>query len=149
MIVTKENVGAYAFAKHFLRLGLPDSINSLVGRLVGYVELQKGPADKTDLDVPLAFGNDVLRSKKVLIGCGGRYHQECSQPYSPVAKWIEEVDAALNDEEQQYGNLDEATKNRGSQSLQEEVASTSYCAPWGHGIHPTKFDGKGGPTLSG
>ena len=41
MIVTKENVAAHAFAKHFLRLGLPDSINSLVGRLVGYVELQK------------------------------------------------------------------------------------------------------------
>ena len=71
MIVTKENVAAYAFAKHFLRLGLPDSINSLVGRLVGYVELQKGPANRTDLDVPPAFRNDVLRSKKVLIGCGG------------------------------------------------------------------------------
>ena len=28
MIVNKENVAAYAFAKHFLRLGLPDSINS-------------------------------------------------------------------------------------------------------------------------
>ena len=109
MIVTKENVAAYAFAKHFLRLGLPDSINSLVGRLVGYVELQKGPANKTDLDVPPAFRNDVLRSKKVLIGCGGGYHQECSQPYSPVAKWIEEVDVALNDEGQQYGNLDEAS----------------------------------------
>ena len=109
MIVTKENVAAYAFAKHFLRLGLPDSINSLVGRLVGYVELQKGPANKTDLDVPPAFRNDVLRSKKVLIGCGGGYHQECSQPYSPVAKWIEEVDIALNDEGQQYGNLDEAS----------------------------------------
>ena len=66
MIVTKENVAACAFAKHFLRLGLPDSINSLVGRLVGYVELQKGPANKTDLDVPPAFRNDVLRSKKVL-----------------------------------------------------------------------------------
>ena len=47
MIVTKENVAALAFAKHFLRLGLPDSVNSLVGRLVGYVELQKGPANKT------------------------------------------------------------------------------------------------------
>ena len=49
---------------------------------------------KTDLDVPPAFRNDVLRSKKVLIGCGGGYHQECSQPYSPVAKWIEKVDVA-------------------------------------------------------
>ena len=42
MIVMKENVAAHVFAKHFLRLGLLDSINSLVGRLVGYVELQKG-----------------------------------------------------------------------------------------------------------
>ena len=76
---------------------------------MGYVELQKGPANKTDLDVPPAFRNDVLRSKKVLIGCGGGFHQECSQPYSPVAKWIEDADAALNDEGQQYGNLDEAS----------------------------------------
>ena len=37
MIVTKENVAAQAFAPHFLRLGLPSSINDFVGRLVGYV----------------------------------------------------------------------------------------------------------------
>ena len=109
MIVTKENVAAHAFAKHFLRLGLPGSINSLVGRLVGYVELQKGPANKTDLDVPPAYRNDVLRGKQVLIGCGGSFHQECSQPYSPVAKWMEDADVTLNDEGQQYGNLDEAS----------------------------------------
>ena len=109
MIVTKENVAAHAFAKHFLRLGLPGSINSLVGRLVGYVELQKGPASKTDLDIPPAFRNDVLRGKQVLIGCGGGFHQECSQPYSPVAKWMEDADVTLNDEGQQYGNLDEAS----------------------------------------
>ena len=106
MIVTKGNVAAQAFAPHFLRLELPSSINGLVGRLVGYVELQKGPANKTDLDVPPAFRNDVLRSKQVLIGCGGGFRQECSQPCSPVAKWMEEVDLALNDEGQQYGNLD-------------------------------------------
>ena len=34
--------------------------------LVGYGELQKGPANKTDLNV-------VLRSKQVLIGCGGGF----------------------------------------------------------------------------
>ena len=55
MIVTKENVAAQAFARHFLRLELPSSINGLVGRLVGYVELQEGPANKTDLDVCLPF----------------------------------------------------------------------------------------------
>ena len=80
-----------------------------MGRLVGYVELQKGPANKTDLDVPPAFRNDVLRCKQILIGCGGGFHQECSQPYSPVAKWMEDVDVTLNDEGQQYGNLDEAS----------------------------------------
>ena len=102
-------MAAHAFAKHFLRLELPGSINSLVGRLVGYVELQKGPANKIDLDAPPAFRNDVLRSKQVLIGCGGGFHQECSQPYSPVAKWMEDADVTLNDEGQQYGNLDEAS----------------------------------------
>ena len=45
----------------------------------------------------------------MIIGCGGGFHQECSQPYSPVAKWMGEVDIALNDEGQQYGNLDESS----------------------------------------
>ena len=39
-----------------------------------------------------AFRNDVLRGKQVIIGCGGGFHQECSQPYSPVAKWMEDAD---------------------------------------------------------
>ena len=86
MIVTKENVAAHAFVKHFLRLGLPESINCLV-----------------------AFRNDVLRNKRVIVGCGGGFHQECQQPYSPVASWMEDTDVALNDEGQQYGNLDEAS----------------------------------------
>ena len=109
MIVTKENVAAHAFVKHFLRLGLPESINCLVGRLVGYVEMKKGPANQTALDIPPVFGNDVLRSKRVLVGCSGGFHQECQQPYSPVASWMENADVALNDEGQQYGNLDEAS----------------------------------------
>ena len=53
--------------------------------------------------------NTVLRTKQVIIGCGGGFHQECTQPYSPVARWMSEVDVALNDEGQQYGNLDEAS----------------------------------------
>ena len=64
IIVTKENVAAHAFVKHFLRLGLPESINCLVGRLVGYVEMKKGPANQTALDIPPAFRNDVLRNKR-------------------------------------------------------------------------------------
>ena len=109
MIVTKENVAAHAFVKHFLRLELPESINCLVGRLVGYVEMKKEPANQTALDISPAFRNDVLRSKRVLVGCGGGFHQECQQPYSPVASWMEDTDVALNDEGQQYGNLDEAS----------------------------------------
>ena len=74
-----------------------------MGRLVGYVEMKKGPANQTALDIPPAFRNDVLRSKRVIVGCGGGFHQECQQPYSPVASWMEEADVALNDEGQQYG----------------------------------------------
>ena len=99
------NVAAHAFVKHFLRLGFPE----LVGRLVGYVEMKKGPANQTALDIPPAFRNDVLRNKQVLVGCEGGFHQECQQPYSPVASWMEDTDVALNDEGQQYGNLDEAS----------------------------------------
>ena len=109
MIVTKENVAAHAFVRHFLRLELPESINCLVGRLVGYVEMKKGPANRTALDIPPAFRNDVLRNKQVIVGCGGGFHQECQQPYSPVASWMEDTDVALNDEGQQYGNLGEAS----------------------------------------
>ena len=104
MVVTKENAAAYAFTKHFESFQLPPSIAGKVGRLVGVTELEKGPSSKTDLDVPPAFRNDVLRGKQVIIGCGGGFHQECSQPYSPA-----EVDVALNDEGQQYGNLDESS----------------------------------------
>ena len=71
--------------------------------------MKKGPANQTALDIPPAFRNDVLRSKRVIVGCGGGFHQECQQPYSPVASWMEEADVALNDEGQQYGNLDEAS----------------------------------------
>ena len=81
---------------------LPPSLEDKFGRLVGGVtELEKGPASKTRLDVPPGFCNDVLRGKQVIIiGCGGGFHQECSQPYSPVARWMREVE---------YGNLDESS----------------------------------------
>ena len=88
---------------------LSESINCLVGRLVGYVEMKKEPANQTVLDISPAFRNDVLRNKRVLVGCGEGFHQECQQPYSPVASWMEDTDVALNDEGQQYGNLDEAS----------------------------------------
>ena len=109
MVVTKENAAAHAFAKHIESLQLPPSLEEKFGRLVGATELEKGPASKTKLDVLPVSRNTVLRTKQVIIGCGGGFHQECSQPYSPVAQWMSDVDVALNDEGQQYGNLDEAS----------------------------------------
>ena len=53
--------------------------------------------------------HDVLRQKKLLIGCGGGFQQECSQSYSPVARWITEVALTLTDESQQYGNIEETS----------------------------------------
>ena len=109
MVVTKENAAAHAFAKHIESLQLPPSLEEKFGRLVGATELEKGPASQTKLDVLPGFRNTVLRTKQVIIGCGGGFHQECTQPYSPVARWMSDVDVALNDEGQQYGNLDEAS----------------------------------------
>ena len=109
MVVTKENAAAHAFAKHIESLQLPPSLEEKFGRLVGVTELEKGPASKTKLDVLPGFRNAVLRAKQVIIGCGGGFHQECTQPYSPVARWMSDVDVALNDEGQQYGNLDESS----------------------------------------
>ena len=75
---------------------------------MGVTELEKGPASKTKLDVPPGYRNDVLCGKQV-IGCGGGFHLECSQPHSPVARWMKEVDMALNNERQQHGNLVESS----------------------------------------
>ena len=66
-------------------------------------------ASKTKLDVLPGFRNTVLRTKQVIIGCGGGFYQECTQPYSLAARWMSEVDVALKDEGQQYGNLVEAS----------------------------------------
>ena len=109
MVVTKENAAAHAFAKHIESLQLPSSLEEKFGRLVGATELEKGPASQTKLDIVPGYRNTVLRTKQVIIGCGGGFHQECTQPYSPVACWMADVDVALNDEGQQYGNLDEAS----------------------------------------
>ena len=52
--------------------------------------------------------NQVLRQKSLLIGCGGGFQQECSQQFSPVADWMGSIDLFLEDEGQQYGNMEEA-----------------------------------------
>ena len=95
MILTKENVASQAFAEHIIGLSLPAWIEKKIGRLVGF------------MDIHSAHRHDVLRSKQVIIGCGGGFRRECASKYSPVAQWMAEVDLAVQDESQQYGNLDE------------------------------------------
>ena len=109
MILTKENVAAQAFAEHIEGLNMPPGITSKIGRLVGYMELKKNRTKGTSLDVTCENRHDVLRQKKLLIGCGGGFQQECSQSYSPVARWITEVALTLTDESQQYGNIEETS----------------------------------------
>ena len=109
MILTKENVAAQAFAAHIEAFELPDSVTSKIGRLVGYMELKKNKTNKTTLDVSCENRHEVLRHKRLLIGCGGGFQQECSQSYSPVARWITEVALTLTDESQQYGNIEETS----------------------------------------
>jgi len=46
------------------------------------MELSKGETDQTPLDVKRANRNEMLRGKRLLIGCGGGFQQECSQPCS-------------------------------------------------------------------
>ena len=97
MILTKENVAAQAFAEHIEGLNMLPGITSKIGRLVGYMELKKNRTKGTSLDVTCENRHDVLRQKKLLIGCGGGFQQECSQSYSPVARWITEVALTLTD----------------------------------------------------
>ena len=84
MVVTKENAAAHAFAKHIESLQLPPSLEEKFGRLVGATELEKGPASQSKLDISPGSRNTVLRTKQVIIGCGGGFHQECTQPYSQL-----------------------------------------------------------------
>ena len=109
MVLTKENVASQAFAEHVLRLELPPSIRALFGRLVGYMAIHHGTTRKTDLDIPSASRHDVIRAKRVIIGCGGGFRHECACKYGPMQEWMTEVDLALQDESQQFGNLDEAS----------------------------------------
>ena len=102
MVVTKENVAAHAIAEHLVALQLPQEVRQLMGRLVGYYE-QRRKGSGTPLD-----RNHHIRQKSLLIGCGGGFLMECGQPYSPVSDWIKQVDLVLEDEGQQYGNMEEA-----------------------------------------
>ena len=107
MVVTKENVAAHAIAEHLVALQLPQDVQQLMGRLVGYYE-QRRKGSGTPLDLPVENRNHHIRQKSLLIGCGGGFLMERGQPYSPVSDWIKQVDLVLEDEGQQYGNMEEA-----------------------------------------
>ena len=107
MVVTKENVAAHAIAEHLVALQLPQDVQQLIGRLVGYYE-QRRKGSGTPLDLPVENRNNHIRQKSLLMGCGGGFLQECGQPHSPVSDWIKQVDLVLEDEGQQYGNMEEA-----------------------------------------
>ena len=107
MVLAKENIAAHAVAEHLVSLQLPDHIQGKMGRLVGYYE-QNRKGSYTPLDILPSNRNQVIRQKSLLIGCGGGFQQECSQQFSPVADWMSSVDLFLEDEGQQYGNMEEA-----------------------------------------
>ena len=107
MVLTKENIAAHAVAEHLVSLQMPDHLQQKMGRLVGYYE-QNRKGSYTPLDILPSNRNQVIRQKSLLIGCGGGFQQECSQQFSPVADWMGSVDLFLEDEGQQYGNMEEA-----------------------------------------
>ena len=109
MVLTKENVAAQAFAEHIEGPNMPPCVTSKIGRLVGYMELKKNRTKGTSLDVTSENRHEVLKQKRLLIGCGGGFQQECSQSYSPVSQWIIEVALTLTDESQQFGNIEETS----------------------------------------
>ena len=110
MVVSKENAGRRMLLLSTLN---PCSCHPHWKRnLVGWsvpLNWRKAQPAKQSLISYQATATQSLRTKQVIIGCGGGFHQECTQPYSPVARWMADVDVALNDEGQQYGNLDEAS----------------------------------------
>ena len=67
IIVTKENAAAHVFAKHIESLQLRPSLEEKFGRLVGAMELEKGSASQTKLDVLPGFCNTVLRTMNDII----------------------------------------------------------------------------------
>ena len=81
MVVTKENVAAHAIAEHLVALQLPQEVQQLMGRLVGYYE-QRRKGSGTPLDLPVENRNHQIRQKSLLTECGGGFFLECGQPYN-------------------------------------------------------------------
>lgn len=134
--IAEENVAAHAIAEHLVALQLPEHIQQKMGRLVRYYE-QRRKGSWTPLDIPLENRNQHLRQKALIIGCGGGYQQECGQAYSPIAEWMAKVDLVLEDEGQQYGNMDKAASIARTPATCLEVWSGDHCQTPG-GLQQTK-----------
>ena len=76
MVCTKANAAAQACAEHLLSLNLPDSVLGRMGRLAGYLETSKAAANRTPFDIQSQNRNNVLRTRNLLMGCGGGFKQE-------------------------------------------------------------------------
>ena len=49
---------------------------------VGFMALHNQTTGTTKLDMPSAHRHEVIGSKKVIIGCGGKFHHECASKYT-------------------------------------------------------------------
>ena len=67
MVVTKENVAAHAIAEHLVALQLPQEVQQLMGRLVGYYERRR-KGSGTPLDLPVENRNHHIQQKSLLTG---------------------------------------------------------------------------------
>ena len=98
MVLTKENVAAHAVAEHLVSLQLPDRIQGKMWRLVrDFKQNRKGSC------TPL----DILPSKSF-----DRSHSSLDAEVAfnrNVASRMSSIDLFLEDEGQQYGNMEEAT----------------------------------------
>ena len=163
MVLTKENIAAHAVAEHLVSLQMPDFLQEKMGRLVGYYE-QNRKGSYTPLDILPSNRNHVIRQKSLLIGCSGGFQQECSQQFSPVADWMGSIDLFLEDEGQQYGNMEEAAtvartpgymlrgvvwwpqansrrteKEPGGQSISEETHQTPVGSSLPNSVYPSSW----------
>ena len=85
---------------------MPPCVNEKIGRLVGYMELKKNRTKGILLDITSENRYDVLKQKRMLIGCEVVSNRSA---HSPVLQWIIEVVLTLTDESQQFGNIEETS----------------------------------------
>ena len=94
-MVTKENVAAHEIAEHLVALQL--LAQQLMGRLVGYYEQRR-----------VENRNHHTRQKSLLIGCEGAFNRNVDSHIAQCLTGSSRLTWVLEDEGQQYGNMEEA-----------------------------------------